>query len=95
MKYKYSDIPNNNKEIVWVKLIKIYDLGSQNWFPKDFQIGDKTWVYKDDIYFNYKVKYGTKNYILIENNRYGANFEIECFEIISGNFNLEPQYEIY
>ncbi len=84
MKYKYRDIPNNSKEIVWVKLVKPYEGEHKQYFPKDLKVGDKTWAYKED-YDRYLPS------MIIENNRYMGNFNFEYFE----NIYSEPQYEIF
>jgi hypothetical protein len=95
MGYKYLEIKNKRKEVIWVKLVRPYEGNSGYSFPKDMEVEDKTWVYKEDLYLNYQDRGKIKNYVLIENNRYGVNFELEYFEIIDPNQKSEPQYEIY
>lgn len=90
MSYKYKDIPNN-KKVVWIRLMKEYEGEHKEYFPKLLNIGDKTWVYKEDYDKYFPI-------MIIENNRYMGNFSFEYFEDIYTEpniniLNLENYYK--
>lgn len=83
MEYKYIPIPKRIKDVIWIRLIK--KDGGNRWcknLPSNMNIGDITWVTREDF---------INNMCLFENNKYCGNFPSEWFEEVNQNI----YYEIY
>lgn len=88
MSYKYRKIPPN-KDVVFAEVIKpaVWFGGNSIQYNDkpypDLPVGAITWINASSLKkYNGKFYIPLNESVLIENNRYGWNFEPSCFELL-------------